>query len=84
MPRPRQPRPERATKGSRSSRRRARDQAWVLARLMERFRRHAEILEALRRKSIDSGDLSFTPAKAPDLAAEGLEPVFGDKETISG
>lgn len=76
MPLPRSPRPTRHPGGSRSARRRIHVNAWIQAKLAERFSRLAELLEQKRQQDIANGtycppDDHDDQEKAPGLAAEG-------------
>ena len=86
MTQPRKPRQKRTAGGTRASRRNARESAWVLAKLEERFDRLAEIAEQARlQRARDAltGAYVFNPPlkeKTPGLAAEGFSSCFEEKE----
>ena len=86
MPLPRNPRPKQSANSTRASRRNARDSAWILAKLQERFDRLAELAELKRQQEEADPSLVLRPAqeKAPGLAAEGFSTFFNEKEKLSG
>ena len=77
MPLPRTPRPKRRLGGSRSSRRRQHQKAWLSAKLIERFVRYAELLEERKQAGIANGAYLPPQEKAPGQTAEGsFNPVI--------